>query len=104
MAARRIKSPAFFGRPAPKRGWHREGDSLDFHGQHLRVTVHHYVGCGKAFFVTCYELRIERHQLKATEIEDAKVEAITFCRRQADLYVADLKTTETGSNSQGGGT
>lgn len=56
----------------------------------LRITVHHYAGCGDEWFVTCQELRVQRLPLKSADIVAARVEAIRFLTRRAKQIAAEL--------------
>lgn len=47
------------------------------------VCVHRHIDAPGAWFVTCYALRLEKFKLKATDIEEAKKEAL--------LKVADYR-------------
>ena len=59
------------------------------------ITVHHYMGSGDAWFVTCRGVNIERQKLVAIGIEDAKAEAITVVQARVDAFVAAIrKATE----------
>ena len=46
----------------------------------MRITVHHYAGAGDTWFVTCYELRMERVALTAIAAEAARDEAFRHVR------------------------
>ena len=41
------------------------------------ITIHHYLGCGNTWFVSCHQVHLEKHQLKAGTSDEAKVEALT---------------------------
>jgi len=51
-----------------KNVWFAEGLPED-------VSVHHLMGYGEIWFVTCHRLGISRHELEAADIADALVEA-----------------------------
>lgn len=61
--------------------------SSELHVGKLRIMVHHYMGFDpNQWFVTCFDLRIERHELgsPATKIEDAKSMAVEFITKHVD--------------------
>jgi len=63
--------------------------------KNLRIAVHHYVGCGDEWFVTCHDLHVERRPLKSVDIEAAKAEAVRFLMRRAKQIVAELSALDT---------
>lgn len=63
--------------------------------KNLRVSVHHYIGCGDEWFLTCHDLHVQRLSLKSADIEAAKAEAIRFLVRRAKQIVAELSALDT---------
>lgn len=77
--------------PPKREGWKNEEGCLVFYGKRgLKLTVHTYVGSGDALHVTCYELRIEKHDLHTTDIKQAKERAISHALKVAREYIDDL--------------
>lgn len=50
----------------------------------MELSIHHYIGCGKQWFVTCREIGLDRYPLKFEEASDAKEEAILVARKKMD--------------------
>jgi hypothetical protein len=55
----------------------------------LRLTVHHYFGCGSAYFATCFELGINKADLHTVDLTTAKNRAVCLAQLTASrLYEA----------------
>lgn len=53
----------------------------------LRITVHRYVGHPPdAWLLTCYQLAIDRHELRHTELCRAQAEALRTVHETAQRY------------------
>lgn len=63
--------------------------SMDL-GEGDRIDLHHYINCGDTWFVSCFRVGIERVQLSAIKVEDAKTEAIGVVNKRACALVAKL--------------
>lgn len=42
----------------------------------FRISIHHYVRCGDAWFVTAHDIGVKANELKATGVEEAKREGL----------------------------
>ena len=42
----------------------------------IRIMIHHYIGCGSTWFVTCHILGLSKMELVNTDPDKAKSEAI----------------------------
>lgn len=53
----------------------------------VEIIVHRYVGCGDAWFLSCYRLRIDRLEMKptGTDAEPAKREAMRIVANEIRL-------------------
>lgn len=71
-------------------GEERKPRAWEIRTKTLLISVHHYVGCGEEWFVSCHDLRIERRPLKATDAEKARAEALDVVRRRVERIAADL--------------
>lgn len=50
------------------------------------VVIHHYVGCGEAWFLSCHELGIDTEDLKTECFEDA----VSNAQKKIGIRLADL--------------
>jgi hypothetical protein len=48
----------------------------------LRIVVHHYMGCGDVWFLTCYDIGVERFDLQITDTHLAKAVAVKTVKAQ----------------------
>lgn len=60
-------------------------------GHLSRIVVHRHMSDKEAWFLSCYALKIEQHQLRAVELEAAKAEALVFVAKQLKDTVAYYK-------------
>ena len=60
----------------------------------LRIVLHHYIGCGDAWFVSCADLRIERRKLAALDGDEAKREAGCFIAKHIRNLAAAIPALE----------
>jgi hypothetical protein len=68
---------SFSGRKPKLRTWEQESGGWEYRTPNLRIMVHGYIGMpDNAWFLTCYDLRIERMPLAATDAETAKAEGL----------------------------
>ena len=58
---------------------------VDYGG--LRITVHHYIRMGDAWFVTCHTLRINKYDLNTEDPEVAKKLALEHVVETARKYI-----------------
>ncbi len=54
------------------------------------LIIHHYIGCGDAWFASCQAIGMDKEPLKATSSGDAKAEAIEAVLRHIDDKIATL--------------
>jgi hypothetical protein len=52
----------------------------------LRIVVHRYTGCDYLWFVSCVAARLDTRQLRATDIAEAKAEALSLVRSQIAVW------------------
>ena len=82
---------ALYDRKQKVRTWELVSGGWEYNTPTLRVIVHHYHGMPpETWFLTCYDLRIERKKLKATEDTLAKVEALAMMREHVRNLAAEL--------------
>jgi len=58
----------------------------------LRVIVHRHIDDPYSWFLSCYDLRIEKLQLNSEDIEEAKEEAIQIVRARLQEHLNSLPT------------
>jgi len=57
----------------------------------LRVTVHHCIGFGNAWFLSCYEVRLSQIDLDTDDVEVAKRRALSRVLDKAEALFQDAK-------------
>lgn len=66
-----------------------EPSSWSLTGTHVQITVHRYIGCGDAWFVTCPQARIETSMIDGPTIDAAKEQALHKVRDRLRMFADD---------------
>lgn len=67
------------------------GESSEFRTKRLRITVHTHIDYPGAWLVSAYhDLRIERVELAAKDLQSAKVEGLAVIREMLEAMLKDL--------------
>lgn len=56
----------------------------------IRISLHHYVGCGDIWFVSCHDFRIDRVELGEMPVEKAKRLAYNLVKTKAKHMYEDI--------------
>ena len=57
----------------------------------LVITIHHYIGCGQAWYVSCHALKISRNDLSTNDAEMAKSRALNLVKKILEDLVKEFK-------------
>lgn len=68
----------------------REPAEWELRTKSLRICVHRYIGCGEAWFLTCHDLSIVRHDLDTTDVAAAQKKAINVIVRRVRSLAAEV--------------
>lgn len=70
--------------------------SADIYG--ITIIVHKYIGYGDAWLLTCRYLKIDKHNLKTTDLKTAKENALDYLKQilysEIERYTEALKELE----------
>jgi hypothetical protein len=66
-----------------------EPRSWTLDGALVSITVHRYIGCGDAWFVTCRQAGLEAADLNGPTLEDAKRQALDRVRQTLRMLAND---------------
>lgn len=56
----------------------------------LSISIHHYIGAGKAWFVSCYDVGVEKYDLNTEDPEEAKKLALMKIRGRLKAMLTSL--------------
>lgn len=87
------KPMAYTPTPLPMLKWivEERGSVTLYLDRSAQVTVHKFIGCGDTLFVSCGALDVSQRELDATNLEDAKAEAITRLQDRASYLLGRLQ-------------
>jgi hypothetical protein len=67
----------------------------------LRIIIHHYLGCGDAWFVSCHGINLSQRQLQNIDVEDAKSEALSVVYSRLAFWMAALEKIDPSKPGDG---
>lgn len=83
--------------PMERIGWEvaHDRESMTYRGKRIRLSVHLHIDEPGKWFVSCYQLGIEKHRLEATSLEAAAHEGLVY----AAAMVLDHKSALEEANN-----
>ncbi len=57
----------------------------------LRLCIHHYIGMGDVWFLSCHQIYRHRMDLMTEDVDQAKKKAVSMVLGQAERYFQDAK-------------
>lgn len=71
-----------------KFGWNENKEQAIYNGSaDFRYSIHHYIGCGDTWFVSCPALKFDQIELKSKDLAHAKEEAKALLIRHIELLL-----------------
>jgi hypothetical protein len=69
----------------------QRGTIWDLQLPHIRVTVHRFYGMPpELWFLSCHNIGIEKKQLEAQQLEEAKTEAIAYVTKLLKVMLKEV--------------
>lgn len=75
-----------------------KGSIFDLKNNNLNIAIHHYIGCGDNWFLSCHVLGIKAWNLHSTDFNEAVLKAKDIINKKVDDIVKEkdkfVKETE----------